>query len=247
MSITTDALIVREYHVGEADRFVVALTRDLGIIHASAKGARKIKSRNSTSTSLLSYSKLSLVESHDKYVITEARPERLFYSANGDLKALALSQYFCELAGVLAPREEPAELQLRLLLNGLHFLNEGTKDFRLLKAVTEWRLLCEAGYMPYLTSCSGCGNTEGPFSFHPLQGTLSCKKCGSSVSSVLLYPAALAAMQYIQTAPVEKIFSFSISEEALSQFSALSEKFLLTQLNRGFKTLDFYHSLEGKP
>ena len=63
MSIKTDALIIREYHVGEADRFVVALTRELGVIHASAKGARKIKSRNSTATSMLAYSHLALTES----------------------------------------------------------------------------------------------------------------------------------------------------------------------------------------
>ncbi len=243
MSIKTDALIIREYHVGEADRFVVALTRELGVIHASAKGARKIKSRNSTATSMLAYSHLALTESRDKYIVTEARPERLFYSSETDLTVLSLSQYFCELAGVLAPREEPAEDQLRLLLNALHLLTEGKKDPILTKAVVEWRLLTDAGYMPDLTGCCRCGSTIGPFAFHTTDGDLTCKQCGAKNSAVVISPTALDAMRYVQSAPIEKLFSFTVTQEACEQFAAVSEQFLLRQLNRTFKTLDFYRSL----
>lgn len=39
MKRTTDALIIRENNnIGESDRFVTALTRDLGVIRASARG-----------------------------------------------------------------------------------------------------------------------------------------------------------------------------------------------------------------
>lgn len=59
--MTTDALIIRENNnIGESDRFVTALTRELGVIRASAKGARNIKNRNLAATQLLSYSRLSL-------------------------------------------------------------------------------------------------------------------------------------------------------------------------------------------
>ena len=49
MKLTTDALIVRENNnIGESDRFVTALTRDCGLIRASVRGARNLKSRNSS-------------------------------------------------------------------------------------------------------------------------------------------------------------------------------------------------------
>ena len=38
MRLTTEALIIREYkNIGEADRFVTALTRELGVVRASAR------------------------------------------------------------------------------------------------------------------------------------------------------------------------------------------------------------------
>lgn len=151
MRLTTDALIIRENNnIGESDRFVTALTRELGAVHASARGARTLKNRGSVATRLLSYSRLTLREgrSRDKYIIEDARPLRVFFDIHGDIARLALAQYFCELAGVLAPREEPAEEHLRLLLNALHFLTEGKRDLRLIKAVVELRLLTLSGYMP---------------------------------------------------------------------------------------------------
>lgn len=57
MPLTTQALIIRENNnIGEADRFVTALTRDLGVVRASARGAQRMKSRNASATQLLSYS-----------------------------------------------------------------------------------------------------------------------------------------------------------------------------------------------
>ena len=243
MSIKTDALMIRVTKVGEADRFVTALTRDLGLVRASAKGAQKAKSKNNAATSLLAYSKITLIESHEKYVITEAQPERLFYSFGSDISSLALAQYFCEIAGVLCPWDEPAEFSLRLLLNSLHFLTEGQKDPRLLKAVTELRLLAEAGYMPNLTACAACGEDSSPLYFSPVKGTLLCEQCTPPSGDICLAPATLEAMRHILSCPLEKIFQFSVSDDVLAQLAHVTESFLLCQLIRGFKTLDFYHSI----
>ena len=42
---TTEALVLRTYKLGEADRIVVFLTRDRGKKRGVAKGARRPKSR----------------------------------------------------------------------------------------------------------------------------------------------------------------------------------------------------------
>ena len=52
--LMTDGLILREYDSPtEADRFVAILTRDRGIIRASARGAKRPKSRFGSSTQQL--------------------------------------------------------------------------------------------------------------------------------------------------------------------------------------------------
>ena len=248
MRTTTDALIIRENNnIGEADRFVTALTRDLGVVRASARGARNLKSRNASATQLLSYSRLTLYQGKAKYIIDEAEPLEVFFELRADIEKLALAQYFCELAGVLAPQEEPAGDFLRLMLNALHFLGSGKRPPLQVKAVVELRLLGLAGFMPDLTACRVCGSFDAyPVCFFPAEGTLVCPSClkgGTPSGALLLGGNVLAAMRHILYAEFDKCFSFTMTDDGLQALAAASETYLLTQLNRGFKTLDFYRSL----
>ena len=244
MNQTTDGLIIRENNnVGESDRFVTVLTRDFGVIDASVRGARRIKNHNGSATQLLCYSRLFLYRGREKYIVDNAEPLQVFFDVRGDLQKLALAQYFCELARVLAPREEPAEEPLRLLLNALHYLSTDSRPIPLIKAVVELRLLCAAGYTPNLTGCIGCGNTDGAF-FSPVQGILLCNTCGGVQTALPIGAGVLAAMRHVVYAPFEKCFAFTLSETELTQLSILCERFLLAQVDRGFKTLEFYHTLE---
>lgn len=249
--MTTDALIIRENNnIGEADRFVTALTRELGVIRASARGARNLKSRNSSATQLLSYSRLTLHRGRDKYIIEDAKPIAVFFELRSDIEKLALSQYFCELAGVLVPKEEFAEDFLRLELNALHFLADNSRDSRLVKAVLELRMLGLAGFMPDLMACSICGAFESPkMWFLPREGSIVCNNCSPHQpleGGCSLSPNVLAAMRHVVYSEFEKCFSFTMSDEGISLFSKYAEIFTLSQLGRGFKTLDFYHSLHKK-
>ena len=84
--LMTDGLILREYDSpSEADRFVAILTRDRGVIRASARGAKRPKSRFGSSTQPLCYSRLSLIPGRDKYVIEDAQPVEVFFSLRQDV------------------------------------------------------------------------------------------------------------------------------------------------------------------
>ena len=247
MRLTTDALIIRENNnIGESDRFVTALTRDLGVIRASARGARQLKTRSGAATKLLPYSRLTLFRGRDKYIIDEAEPLQLFFELHSDIERLALAQYFCELAGVLAPREEAAEPCLRLLLNALHYLCTGGRDSRLIKAVVELKRLAFAGYMPNLTACASCGAADAAgFWLLPRDGILQCTACRRNAfdGALPVSVTVLAAMRHILYGPFEKCYSFTLPEDGLTGLAQVSEAFLLAQLGRGFNSLDFYHTL----
>ena len=96
-------------------------------------------------------------ESGDAYVIDEAEPIETFFKLSVDIEKLSLAQYFSELALTLVQEGEPSEEYLRLMLNSLNFLANGKKDIEQLKAITELRLMCIAGYMPNLIACDKCG------------------------------------------------------------------------------------------
>lgn len=245
MRLTTDALIIRENNnIGESDRFVTALTKDCGVVRASARGAQRIKSRNASATQLLTYSRLTLYKGREKYIIDEAEPLHVFFDLRADVERLAAAQYFCEVAGLLAPREEEAGDWLRLMLNALHLLGGGKYAISQIKAVTELRLLALGGFMPDLTGCRSCGTVEGvPIAFSPTEGTLVCANCSPPAGYQPLSSSVLAAMRHILYSPLEKCFFFALPPEDGQALSDVCEHFLLAQLGRGFHTLDFYHAL----
>ena len=53
----------------------------------------------------------------------------------------------------------------------------------------------------------------------------------------------LLAMRYIVWCEPKRLFSFRLEEESLQALSALTEGYLMTQLEHSFYTLDFYKSL----
>ena len=50
-------------------------------------------------------------------------------------------------------------------------------------------------------------------------------------------------MRYITLCEPKKIFSFRLEPQALDELADIAEAYLITKLERGFSTLDFYKSL----
>lgn len=253
MQIKTDGLIIRDLNVGEDDRIVTILTRSRGIVRASARGARRVKSRLSTATRLFCYSDFTLFKGREKYIIDDAQPIEFFLGINKNLEGLALAQYFAQAAAAVAPEEDNAEPFLRLMLNSLNFIKNGNRKLMQIKAVFELRILTMAGYMPDLVACRNCGAYEADSMYlDPITGTLLCGDCtalghGTAVAgSPKLSKGALAAMRHIVYSDFEKLFSFSLPDATLKELGAACEAYFKSQLERSFPTLDFYNSIAGK-
>ena len=53
----------------------------------------------------------------------------------------------------------------------------------------------------------------------------------------------LAAMRHVVCGDARRLFSFRLDSGALEELAGVSEAYLLTQLERGFRTLDFYKQM----
>lgn len=245
MRFTTEALVIRESNVGENDRLVTLLTRDMGVIRAFAAGAKSIKSKKGAATGLLAYSSFTILKKNDTYRIYEASPIKIFFGAGNDIVRLSLSQYFCELSSVLVPRDTDSEEFLRLILNSLHFLIFEERYPPLIKAITELRLACLSGYTPNLVACDGCGKFEDELMYFFLDdGRLLCGDCRTAGEyPVTLDPTMLSAMRHIVYSKFGSLYSFNIPGSAADRLSALTEKYITIQTDHHFPTLDFYNSM----
>ena len=250
MKTDTRGLVVSEKRVGEDDRLVTVLTEDMGLLRAFVRRSKRAGGKLSA-TRLFTYSRFSIFEGRDSYIIDDAQPLEVFFDLRKDIGRLSLAQYFCELSTALAPQGAEAGDFLRLVLNAMYFLCRGTRTQAVLKAAVEMRMMSLAGYQPDLVGCAECGSYEaGVMYFLPRQGSLLCENCRGpkgAEPAYGLHAGALAALRHTVYAEFPKLFSFRLSPEAERELSAASESYVLETLQRRFRTLDFYRQMENQP
>ena len=244
MYTKTLVLVLREVEYKDADKLLTVLTRDRGKLTVRARGVRSRSSRLKSGCQLLAYSEFTLFENRNSLVVDEAVAQELFLPLRQDIERLALASYFAQVAEVLSREEDQDEALLSLTLNALAALSRPGPDSRKIKAAFEFRAACIAGYTPMLEGCVSCGS-ENPGRFHVSGGFLSCAACPGDDTGLRLplSPGSLAALRYLASCPPKRVFAFQIGESAQKELSDIAETYLLTQLERGFFTLDFYKSL----
>ena len=240
---TTVALVIGQSSIGDNDRLLTLMTRDLGVIRAFAVGAKSVKSRRGSATGLLSYSEFNIEKKGDTYKIIEASPIKLFFGASSDIIRLSVAQYFCELCSFFGPHDNSAEEFLRVILNSLYYITEKGKDPSLIKAITELRICVISGYSPSLVACDGCGKFEDKYMYFKLDnGMLYCEDCKKD-NCVRINITVLKALRHIVYSKLESLYSFSIPESDIKLLNSVTEKYMLFQSEHKFKTLEFYHSV----
>lgn len=246
MKLDAQGLVVREKYVGDTDRLVTVLTREKGILRAFVRQPKHAGGGRLSATRLFTYSRFSVFEGRDSYIIDDAQPIEVFFDLRKDIGRLSLAQYFCELSIELAPQDAPAEDYLRLLLNAMYFLQKDSHPAALLKAAVEMRVMSLSGYMPDLVCCAVCARYEADEMFFlPRSGRIVCGDCYSpdGEPAVRLERGAVTALRHTIYAEFDKLFSFRLPQAAGRELAAASERYVLETLGHGFKTLDFYHRM----
>lgn len=247
MHIKTRGLILRETNYKESDKILTVLTQDEGKRTVKARGCRRRGSRLAASAQLLVYSEMTLFAYRDHYTLDEADSLEQFRGIRSDVVLLALCSYFAEVTEAVALEGRGDSALLSLILNAMYALDKLNKPPALVKAAFELKLMCLAGYEPLLDACAVCGLPEPKAPrLHLAEGVLHCTPCRAGVGdgvSLPLTPGALAAMRYVVYGDPKRLFSFRLEGEGMACMAQACEAFLLTQLERGFRTLEFYKEL----
>ena len=268
----TDGLVVREYELGEHDKMLTLLTPAYGRIPVIAKGARSLRNKYMTPARLFTYANYELHRRGDMTWLRSAEIIEPFPQLEREITRLYLAQYLADLACELSGEGEPAVDILRLTLNSLYAGCRGVKDQRLIKGTFEWRAAGYSGYLPELGNCHVCGAADarskddgGICYLDVMNGALMCASCAAGrmerdsalppgaipvdddgVRSILLPldRAVIAAIKYVLEALPERMFAFSLSNEAdLDTFSSAGSTYITHHLERGFDSLALYNEI----
>ena len=240
-------IVLRSADTKEADKVLTVLTGPLGKIPVVAKGARGRRSRVTAATQLLSYSEMTLSESHGWQILSEASPIALFDGLRRDIALLSLGSYFAQLADAVTDEGVEAGEILSHLLNGLYALSSLNRPQTLVKAAFELKLMELCGFAPLLDGCASCGREEPEEPMLDIAGgVLRCRSCpGGSGLSLPLRPGVLAAMRYILYGDPRRLYSFALPGEELQQLGQAAEAYTAARMEREFSALTFYRTLEG--
>ncbi|NEO08471.1 MULTISPECIES: DNA repair protein RecO [unclassified Moorena] len=110
--------------LGEADRLVTILTRELGLIRVVAPGARKQKSKLGGRSGLFVVNQLLLAKGRSLDKIIQAETTESYRGLSQELSKLAASQYLAELVLCHALSEQPQEELYELLNEHLRRLEQ---------------------------------------------------------------------------------------------------------------------------
>ncbi len=259
---TADGLVLREVPMGESDKLLTVLTSD-GQITLMAKGARSMKSKLLPICRLFTYANFEYYEKGGYCWASGGSVNDSFFGIGSDITGFALASYVLQIASEITGEGVEAPEILRMTLNTLYAIEKKLRPYEQIKAVYEWFAVNISGFSPDLSICSVCEKKQdGEMWLDVMNGCLICAECQSKRSGgsvpmpetdayetrnilVPIDPSALAAMRYVQNAPMNKIFSFSLkTEEALSSFSRASETYIINHLERSFDTLDFYRTVK---
>ena len=144
---TAEALVLRTYKLGEADRIVVFLTRDRGKKRGVAHNARKSRKRFGAALEPLTEVRVSYFEKERRELVglNYAEPVRSPLSAASP-EALGYSHYFAELIDEWAAEADVDERLFRLGTSALEALVSGAPPEALARYFECWLLRLQGVY-----------------------------------------------------------------------------------------------------
>lgn len=153
----TESLILKTYNLAEADRIVVFLTRDHGLVRGVAKGAKRLKSKFGSGLEPFSIVRIEYFQKDSVELVSIQKAELVQsnFAAAGNPDFLQKFSYLAELVLAIAPPHDPNETLYRMA-KACTEAGAGAHDLTGIGVYFELWLLRLAGYMPDWARCEVC-------------------------------------------------------------------------------------------
>ncbi|MFQ5574329.1 MAG: DNA repair protein RecO [Terriglobia bacterium] len=245
----TRGVVLKSFDFGEADRIITIYSETKGKIKAVAKGVRRTKSRFGGRLEPFTYVDLLLVRGRNLDTITGADIICPFSGIKLDLDKTACGFAIVDLLDKIAAGTEPDLKVFYLLLNTLELLDRGATETGALLAAFDLKIMCLSGYLPELTVCGFCKDSEletgSLFSFE--RGTMVCPSCAGQAGTAkktgaetLDFLRSVVSSEMTEVAPVE------LSAGARNESIAWVRDYVDYYLGARLKSREYLQKIEGE-
>lgn len=212
--ITTNGIVIKTSNVGEYDKRMVVLTQDFGKITIFARGARRQNSKFLAACSPFCFGQFKAFPGKEAYSLLEVNISEFFEDLRKDFDISCMGMYFLEIVDFYC-RENIDELNmLKLLYVSLKNLelskrNEGQIPIELIRYIFEIKAIVVNGEFPGI------------------------------VQELKLSDAVKYAINFIVGEKIERLFTFSLTENALIEMKSAAGYYRNRFLTGKFKSLEF--------
>jgi len=237
--VETEAIVLRTHRLGEGDKIVSLLARQLGRVRAVAKGALSRRSRFGSALEPLSYIRLWVYdrEGRDLQRIGSAEVLESFFEMQKDYRIQVAAQYLAEVTERFLPERELNERAFRLLLAVLRALKNFGEVNRSLLFFDYW-LLRLGGFLPDLSRCMRCQRAfAGQAGFYDAgSGALLCSGCRPGGGGEQVSAQALALIGEFRSARIEQWLQTKKAPAGGRELRLLLEQVIESHLERKLAT-----------
>ncbi len=213
--ISVRGIVIKHTPTGEYDWVATIFTAERGKITAFARGARKPVGRLSGAVEPFCFGTFKLFAGKNSYNIVEADIDNYFEGFRTDVEGACYGTFFLEIASYYA-RENVEDVELlNLLYLSLRALLKDSLPNRLVRCVYELRALL----------------TEGEYPGIPDDMNLS--------------ESTRYALDFITTSLLEKLYTFSVTEEVLAELCEVTKKFRSRFIDRPLKSAEMLATFDN--
>jgi DNA repair protein RecO (recombination protein O) len=237
--------------VKEYDKRIELLTKEYGRISAFVTGARKVNSILSACAIPFTFGTYQLYQGRSSYNVHSAQIKTYFSTIADDFDRLCYASYFAEMAQYFTRENVEAHGELLLLYVTCSALTKGKVSMPLIRTIYEMRMMQIQGEALEVFQCLKCGKKESGFPVYISKGGCLCPECVDHYfhadqshmtlkeKGFRLSGDALYALQYVLTAPLEKLYTFRVSREVEQELASFMKEYLNRYLHHSFRSLEF--------
>lgn len=250
--IETEAIVLKQFDLGESDKIITFYTRDEGKIRAVAKKARNSKNNKISAIVLpYCYNNIKVYKSKSLDRINNVESIHRFEELRNNLNKMAYAAYFAEMVEKAGMEYHPNQELFNLLLQTFYkMIRTANKDLEKINVVFKLLYLKYIGVQPRINYCYECGQKYKTLKnqfFNVQEGGLICASCakGKDNSLTQLKQNEIDLIKKIYRSEIDSIDQLNVNTKILSKLDGLINEFILYHLDFKLKSSDFLQIIKG--